>query len=386
MPGPLSTSWPAPFESVVAVAESVLQDDRDAREEADEADDAAPAMAQVDWGLAASLGRKLARPGPRVTQYTMAQAHAELADAAVRAEGPVREVTGLADGLAVPMAQVVDRSGWIGAAASSMPAMLGEQPGDADLPLGRRVAGKVGGVQAGGLLAFLSSAILGQYDPFSADPVSGEPGVLLLVAPNIIAVERQLRVSPSDFRLWVCLHEVTHRVQFSANPWLAGYMQENVGLLTGDAGESTAELVTRLTESLRSGRQREKGVLGLMQLVQTPEQYDALSRVMVLGTLLEGHADHVMDAVGPAHVPTVESIRAAFDARRTRPQNPIQRLIRALIGMDAKMAQYVRGKAFVDAVVDEVGMAAFNTVWTSPETMPTMDEIGEPTQWIKRVL
>ncbi|MEZ5212983.1 MAG: zinc-dependent metalloprotease [Gordonia sp. (in: high G+C Gram-positive bacteria)] len=336
--------------------------------------------ANIDWGLAASLGGRLARPGPRVTRYTMDQARAELAEAAVRAEAPVREVTGLADGLRVPAARVLDRAGWISAAASSMPAMLG------DHEPGRGLAGKVAGAQAGGLLAFLSSAILGQYDPFSPDPDTGEEGVLMLVAPNIIAVERQLRVSPSDFRLWVCLHEVTHRVQFSANPWLAGYMRDNVGVLTGDAGESMAEVAGRITETLRSGRPREKGVLGLMQLIQSPDQHDAFERVMVLGTLLEGHADHVMDAVGPAHVPTVAAIREAFDARRTRPQNPLQRLIRALIGMDAKLAQYIRGKAFVDAVVGEVGMAAFNTVWTSPDTMPTMAEIGEPQKWIARVL
>lgn len=336
--------------------------------------------ANIDWALAASLGRRIARPGPRVTRYTMDYARAELADAARRAEGPVREVTGLADGLPVPAARILDRSGWIDAAATSMPAMLGAQDQS------RGVMGKVAGAQAAGLLAFLSSAILGQYDPFSPDEQTGEPGVLMLVAPNIIAVERQLRVVPSDFRFWVCLHEVTHRVQFSANPWLPGYMQENVALLTDQAGESTTELVGRITESLRSGRQRETGIIGLMQLLQSPEQFDAFERVMVLGTLLEGHADHVMDAVGPAHVPTVATIRAAFDKRRTRPQNPLARIMRALIGMDAKMAQYIRGKAFVDAVVDQVGMAAFNTVWTSPETMPTMAEIGEPQKWIDRVL
>ncbi|MFT4088923.1 MAG: zinc-dependent metalloprotease [Gordonia sp. (in: high G+C Gram-positive bacteria)] len=351
--------------------------------EADAAEnDAVPGPASnIDWPLAATVGKKLSRPGPKVTKYTREQARAELADAAIRAEGPVREVTGLADGLRVPAARILDRAGWIDAASSSMPAMLGE-----DGSGGKGLTGKIAGAQAGGLLAFLSGAILGQYDPFSADPETGEPGMLMLVAPNIIAVERQLRVVPSDFRLWVCLHEVTHRVQFSANPWLAGYMQDNVALLTGEAGDSMTEMVTRITESLRSGKPREKGVIGVMQLLQSPEQFDAFERVMVLGTLLEGHADHVMDAVGPAQVPTVAAIRAAFDQRRTRPQNPIQRLIRALIGMDAKMAQYVRGKAFVDHVVDAVGMPAFNTVWTSPETMPRMSEIDDPQAWIDRVL
>ncbi|WP_454163719.1 zinc-dependent metalloprotease [Gordonia iterans] len=357
-------------------------DDRTERDDRSEHDEQTTPLAKIDWDLASSLGRRIARPGPRVTRYTMEQAHAELAEAAVRAEAPVREVTMLADGLRVPTARVLDRSGWIEAASSSMPAMLGESVDGG----GRGISGKLAGAQAAGLLAFLSSAILGQYDPFSPDPDNGEPGVLMLVAPNIIGVERQLRVVPSDFRYWVCLHEVTHRVQFSANPWLAGYMRDNVGLLTGESGESVAEMVGRISETLRSGRKREQGVLGLMQLIQTPEQADAFERVMVLGTLLEGHADHVMDAVGPAHVPTVEKIRAAFDARRSRPQNPVQRLIRALIGMDAKLAQYMRGKAFVDAVVDRVGMADFNTVWTSPETMPTMAEIGEPDRWIARVL
>ncbi|EGD54443.1 hypothetical protein SCNU_14214 [Gordonia neofelifaecis NRRL B-59395] len=353
-------------------------------------DEGASPIENIDWGLAATVGKRIARPGPRVTRYTADRARAELADAAVRAEAPVREVTGLADGLAVPTAQILDRSGWIDAAARSMPAMLSDEGLVAQQPEikphGTGVTGKIAGAQAGGLLAFLSSAILGQYDPFSLDPETGEPGVLMLVAPNIIAVERQLRVDPSDFRLWVCLHEVTHRVQFSANPWLTDYMRSNIGALTGDEDESVTDLVSRVTGALRSDKPREKGVIGLMQLLQSPEQYEAFERVLVLGTLLEGHADHVMDAVGPAQVPTVAAIRAAFDQRRSAPKNPLQRLIRALIGMDAKMAQYIRGKAFVDHVVDRVGMDLFNTVWTSAETMPRMTEIDEPDQWIERVL
>ncbi|UCZ92039.1 zinc-dependent metalloprotease [Gordonia sp. WA4-43] len=340
---------------------------------------------QIDWSLAASTAKRLARPGPKTTAYTYEAARAELADAATRAEAPVREVTGLADGLRVPTTRVLDRAGWIDAASRSMRSMLGSDESiDAGSPgLGARF----GGLQAGGLLAFLSTAILGQYDPFTPDPETGEPGVLMVVTPNIINVERQLNVIPSDFRLWVCLHEVTHRVQFSANPWLRDYMQDNVAVLTSDAGESTTEIVTRMTKALKgSDGPREKGVIGAMQLLQSPEQHAAFQRMMVLGTLLEGHADHVMDAVGPAHVPSVASIRAAFDKRRTAPQNPVQRLIRALIGMDAKLAQYIRGKAFVDAVVEAVGMERFNVVWTSPDTMPLPSEIDDPQAWIQRVL
>ncbi|WP_439029991.1 zinc-dependent metalloprotease [Gordonia terrae] len=340
---------------------------------------------QIDWSLAATTAKRLARPGPKTTTYTYEAARAELADAATRAEAPVREVTGLADGLRVPTTRVLDRAGWIDAASVSMRSMLGA---DDDIDAGSPgLAARFGGLQAGGLLAFLSTAILGQYDPFTPDPDTGEPGVLMVVTPNIINVERQLKVIPTDFRLWVCLHEVTHRVQFSANPWLRDYMQDNVAVLTSETGESTTEIVTRMTKALRgSGGTREKGVIGAMQLLQSPEQYAAFQRMMVLGTLLEGHADHVMDAVGPAHVPSVARIRTAFDKRRTAPQNPVQRIIRALIGMDAKLAQYIRGKAFVDEVVATVGMQRFNTVWSSPDTMPLPDEIDDPQAWIRRVL
>lgn len=339
--------------------------------------------ATIDWGLAATVGKKLSRPGPKMTAYTREAARVELADAAVRAEGPVREVTGLADGLAVPAAQVLDRVEWIDAAGQSMASMLS---GGAPTTESPGLSGRITGLQASGLLAFLSSAILGQYDPFTSAPDTSDPGVLMLVLPNIVGVERALKVVPSDFRLWVCLHEVTHRVQFSANPWLRQYMLDNIEVLTADVGESVSDVAARITGALKGGQPREKGIVGVMQLLQTPEQHDAFTRMLMLGTLLEGHADHVMDAVGPAQVPTVASIRQAFDRRRTGPRNPVQRIIRALIGMDAKLAQYIRGKAFVDEVVGTVGMARFNTIWTSRETMPLPEEIDEPAKWIARVL
>ncbi|MEH3156744.1 MAG: zinc-dependent metalloprotease [Gordonia paraffinivorans] len=338
--------------------------------------------ARIDWSLAAGVGRRLTRPGPRTTEYTLTAAREELSTLAARAEGPVRETTGLADGLPVPAASVLDRPEWIDAAARSMSAMLGG--GAASTSPG--IAGRVGGIQAGGLLALLSGAILGQYDPFSPDPATGADGVLMLVTPNIIAVERSLKVVPSDFRFWVCLHEVTHRVQFSATPWLRSYMLDNIATISTENDESGAELAARIVGVLRSDTPREKGVLGAMQLLQTPEQYEAFTRLMMLGTLLEGHADHVMDAVGPTHVPTVERIRSAFDQRRQRKQNPLQRVLRALIGMDAKLAQYIRGKAFVDEVVGTVGMTRFNAIWSEPDALPRPAEIDTPRLWVDRVL
>jgi coenzyme F420 biosynthesis associated uncharacterized protein len=123
-----------------------------------------------------------------------------------------------------------------------------------------------------------------------------------------------------------------------------------------------------------------------MKAIQSEPQRAALDRLLVLGTLLEGHADHVMDAVGPAVVPSVTTIRRRFDERRQRKQPPLQRLLRALLGIDAKLAQYTRGKAFVEHVVGRVGMDRFNTIWTSAETLPLPDEIDDPQRWIDRIL
>ncbi|CAJ1504795.1 zinc-dependent metalloprotease [[Mycobacterium] kokjensenii] len=338
----------------------------------------------VDWGFAASVGGWLARPAPPMTDYTRRQVIDELHTGARAAEPLVREVTGLGADGPVPEARVVDRRQWIAAAADSMRLMMGGTDRSAGF-----LTGRLTGAQTGAVLAFVSSGILGQYDPFCADD-DGTAGRLLLVYPNVVAVERQLRVTPADFRLWVCLHEVTHRVQFSVNPWLAAYMSDALAVLTGDTAPDLTEAVGRLADHLR-GRDTDKatgpaGILGLVRAVQPEEQRIALDRLLVLGTLLEGHADHVMDAVGPAAVPSVATIRSRFEERRQRSQPPLQRLMRALLGLDAKLSQYTRGKAFVDAVVDRVGMDRFNAVWSGPQTLPLPAEIEEPQAWIDRVL
>ena len=337
----------------------------------------------VDWAFAATVGTKLVRPALPATDYTLAQAIEQLAESSRKAELPVRDVTLLNEGAAVTEARVVDRAEWVRAATESMRIMTGGTDGESSGFL----TGRVTGAQTGAVLAFVSSGILGQYDPFAKNG-----GELLLVYPNVIAVERQLRVDPADFRLWVCLHEVTHRVQFKANPWLADHMSSALAVITDDGDQDVAAMVGRLSELVRSRRNgvaaepNSEGILGVMRAIQAEPQRKALDQLLVLGTLLEGHADHVMDAVGPAVVPSVTTIRRRFNERRQRKQPPLQRVIRALLGFDAKMNQYTRGKAFVDHVVGRVGMARFNTVWTSAETLPLPTEIDEPQRWIDRVL
>ena len=339
----------------------------------------------VDWKFAAAVGEKLARPGPAASDYTRTQVIEQLAESSRNAEVPVREVTGLIEDGAIPEARIVDRGQWIRAATQSMRVMTG----GSDSPKGV-ISGRITGAQTGAVLAFVSQGILGQYDPFGPDG-----GELLLVYPNVIGVERQLRVLPADFRLWVCLHEVTHRVQFRANPWLADHMSRSLAVLTEEAGDDVTQVVGRLAEFVRNRREdandaasepNSSGMVGLLRAVQAEPQRRALDQLLVLGTLLEGYADHVMDAVGPKVVPSVATIRRRFDERRQRKQPPLQRVMRAVLGFDAKLSQYTRGKAFVDHVVSRVGMTRFNTVWSSPETLPLPTEIDEPQRWIDRVL
>jgi coenzyme F420 biosynthesis associated uncharacterized protein len=354
----------------------------------------------VDWDFAATVGAKLVRPAPPVTDYTREQAIAQLAESSRRAEGPVRDVTGLNEGAAITDARIIDRAEWVRAATESMRVMTG---GERDGGSGGFITRRVTGAQTGAVLAFVSAGILGQYDPFSSprgqersDSGDGSGGgELLLVYPNVIAVERQLRVSPADFRLWVCLHEVTHRVQFRANPWLTEHMSQSLAIITDDSGQELTQVVGRLGEFVRQKRAaaegeavepNSEGMVGLLRAMQSEPQRKALDQLLVLGTLLEGHADHVMDAVGPKVVPSVATIRRRFDERRQRKQPPLQRVLRTLLGFDAKMSQYTRGKAFVDDVVGKVGMRAFNTIWTGPETLPLPTEVDEPQRWIDRVL
>lgn len=341
----------------------------------------------VDWTFAGTVGARLARPGPPATDYTRRQVVDALADAARAAEGPVRDVTGLSSDAPVPDASVVDREQWVRAASDSMRTMTGGA-----LTPANAITGRIAGAQTGAVLAFVASGILGQYDPFGAASTGPDGGGrLLLVYPNVIAVERQLRLDPRDFRMWVCLHEVTHRVQFTANPWLAPYMSEALGLLTAERGDDVGKVVGRLADFVRDRRNTSDdpaggGVLGILRAIQSDRQREALDQLLVLGTLLEGHADYVMDAVGPAVIPSVHQIRRRFDSRRQRKHPPLQRLLRALLGVDAKLSQYTRGRAFVDHVVDRVGMERFNVVWSGPDSLPKPEEIAKPEQWIDRVL
>jgi len=340
----------------------------------------------IDWAAAVRSGQRLAPTGPDVSPQQARAAVQDLQDFSARAELIVRDTTGLGHGLPVELASVVDRRHWIEATAKGMAALTA--------PLTDKLAGKAGqsarakaaaGAQLGIVLSFLSGRVLGQYDPLTpSGPEATGPGVLLLVAPNIIKVERELAADPTDFRMWVCLHESTHRLQFTAVPWLREYFTDLVAQFGAAADTAAGELISRMLSAVRRTGATDRG--SWIETIQSPEQRLIFDQLMALMTLLEGHADYVMDAVGPSVIPSVAAIRAGFSARRERGRGPIDRLLRSLLGMDMKLAQYVKGAAFVSSVVDKVGMESFNTIFTSPETLPTKQETTNPQGWIERVL
>ena len=354
----------------------------------------------VDWTVALSTASRLVKPGPDISREGAAEAVADLRRCAVRAEDYVRQVTGLTAASGTAPVLVVDRPRWIEAnidgfrqVLAPLNAKTAERTKNSN-PALVSIGARITGVEVGALLSYLAPKVLGQFDPFYpgvdrvADAETGElppGGRLLLVAPNIVAVERELELVPGDFRLWVCLHEETHRVQFTAVPWLRGYLNTQIGEVVATADVDGAALAAMLREAVKriSEAARGDGELSIVDLVQTPAQREIVDRITAVMSLLEGHADVVMDGVGPDVIGTIVEIRRRFNVRRQG--QGFDKIIRKLLGLDAKMRQYRDGAAFCKAVIAAVGMDGLNRVWTSPETLPTKAEIADPKIWLDRM-
>lgn len=342
----------------------------------------------IDWELALRTAAALTRPGPVVAADVAHDAVAALRQAAAVAGPHVERVSRLtAPPGAAPL--VIDRAGWAKANVKGFRRILApviedvvERRGKPLIGVGAGVGSRITGAELGLLLGFLSGRVLGQYDPLA------EPGRLLLVAPNIVHVERELDVPPEDFRLWVALHEETHRVQFTANPWLAGHVLGEIRSLIADLLVDPGQLAERAIAVLRGLPDVIRGTddagIGLLSAVQTPEQRRKLAGVTAVMSLLEGHADVVMDEAGPQVVPSVEEIRRKFTRRRAG-RGAVDQLLRRLLGLDAKMRQYADGARFVRAVTDKVGTDGFNAVWAEPAHLPLPAEIADPAAWVRRV-
>ncbi|WP_421083631.1 zinc-dependent metalloprotease [Rothia nasimurium] len=361
---------------------------------------------KLNFSLAHKIAGTLAPAGPRAEASAKRRAVEEMRYAATAAVDYVHAITGLAaaENLHDSELLIVDRATWVKANTQSFEMMLGPI---AEEVLGSRfsklsdtekMVTEVGGAaEIGAVLAFLSTRVLGQYDPFAALAGHGAPGGrLMIVAPNLLALEKELNLDPADFRLWVALHEQTHRVQFAAAPWLRDHLlnlMHELGRELGDTSENLSErIVTAATGAVASMKKKEAlgesvpaGQLPKAALLLSDRGRDLMDAVTGVMSLLEGHANVVMDAVDADIVPSVKTIRRRFESRGKN-QGFFPRFMGKLLGMDAKMAQYKNGQKFVQTIVDEVGMESFNRIWEDPANLPTVAEIHAPDRWIDRVL
>jgi coenzyme F420 biosynthesis associated uncharacterized protein len=236
------------------------------------------------------------------------------------------------------------------------------------------------------VLGYLAQRVLGQYELVLLDEAeTSSPPRLLFVLPNLGQAVRSFEAQEDEFMTWVALHEVTHAVQFAGVPWLhghlAGMIRELMAGMELRVNAAGAAKLPNLDDLKRVASAVRKG--DLVSLVARPEERDLMNRVQTTMAVVEGHAEHVMDACGHEVLPSLGELRAAMNRRRRSASAPA-RLLQRLLGLEMKLRQYEDGKRFCDAVAREAGPAGLAHVWSSPEALPTPDELHDPVLWLRR--
>jgi coenzyme F420 biosynthesis associated uncharacterized protein len=365
----------------------------------EEHEGAAPQL--IDWGLADRVGTWASRRSTNPPGYSHKAMQKEFAELTARAERLVAEATGLAPS-SLARAKVIDRPDWVSANLASFQRLLGptlakvaeHKPpsplANAAPGLARQLAGvsrSLTGTQLGLVLAWMSTRVLGQYDLLLTDGVDEEnQDVVYYVGPNVAGLEAKFGFDPGEFRLWLALHELTHRAQFMAVPWLRSYFLSLVQAGLEPLGSDPRRLldaVRRAAQEIRAGRSplRDVGVIGL---VATDDQLAALQRIQALMSLLEGHGDVTMDRAGTDAVPGAAHFSEVLKQRRESARGPA-RLLQQILGLEAKFRQYAEGEHFVRSVEQAGGRHLFDRVWQGPEWLPTLGEIRDPGTWVRRV-
>ena len=364
----------------------------------------------VDWKVAARVAAWAIARRPAQVDYDKAQLSRAFAEVTAEAEELVAASTGWR--APTPARSVVtDREGWARANVASFQRLLapalgkfekhreekrerrrsGSRPSwlvDLPEPIADKVAGasrSVSGAQLGAVLAWMSTRVLGQYDLLLTEEMSEDQDLLYYVGPNVVDLERRHGFPPREFRLWLALHEVTHRCQFTAVPWIRGYflslVDKAIEPFQADPGRF-AEMVRRTAEQLRSGKSPldEAGLLGI---VASEPQLAAIRSLQAMMSLLEGHGDVTMDRAGAAQVPGAQRFSQVLRERRESVKGPAK-VLQQVLGLEAKMRQYQQGEQFIYAVEARGGTELFDRVWRGPEWLPTLEEIREPQRWIER--
>jgi coenzyme F420 biosynthesis associated uncharacterized protein len=349
----------------------------------------------VDWHLAERVAVRAAGREPFAESYLAHSLQRDFEDATAEAEELVAQATGLRPQSGPARARVTDRAGWVHANVRSFQRILrpiteklGDRMGSSPAST---VTRKIGGVEVGVLLGWMSGRVLGQYDMLVVeDPEDATPedqDLVYYVGPNVLALEKRFAFPPSEFRLWLALHEVTHRAQFTGVPWLRGHylglVERTLGSVDPDPRRFLDALV-RVVDDLRSGRRPlEDG--GLVTLLATPEQRSVLDQIGGLMSLLEGHGDITMDRAGADRIPSAHRFAKVLRERRAT-ANPASKLLQRLIGLEAKINQYAQGERFIEEV-ERLGGGpdALDPAWRGASWLPTLAEIREPEEWLDRV-
>jgi coenzyme F420 biosynthesis associated uncharacterized protein len=344
----------------------------------------------VDWNLAERLALALAGSGPEWDG-----SEEELRSESERAARLVRRYTGLRPKGGLPEAELVDRAEWARVNLESfqhLSARVEEHLQDRISGSGngraaglqRTIVRTATGAEAGLAVGFLSQRVIGQYDVALIGPTRAPR--LLFVGPNLSSARARLEVDRDLFLRWIALHETTHAVHFASVPWL----REHIGGIAEELFEKAAvevkpsELIGKLVrlnprELLRSVKSGE-----LATLLLPEEQRRLIERLTATMTLVEGYAEHVMDAVGDRLDPGYTDLRRALDRDRER-RGLLDSIVSKVLGLEMKLAQYRRGKAFADEVVRTHGIRTLNRAWSGPEALPRPEELDSPADWVERV-
>jgi coenzyme F420 biosynthesis associated uncharacterized protein len=352
----------------------------------------------VAWDLAERVAIRVARKEPLADSYLYATLQPDFEELTAQAEQLVEAETGLRSLAGPARARVTDRAGWVKAniasfrrllrpVTSKLEAALEHQPsiGPVTIPVAS-VGRTLTGTQVGLLLGWMSTRVLGQYDQLLIEDEHPEDqDIVYYVGPNILALEKRFAFPPREFRLWLALHEVTHRMQFTGIPWMREYfltlIESTLAGVDPDP-KRLLEALKRSVEQVRAGRNPlDDG--GLLSMLAGPEQYQAIQKVGGLMSLLEGHGDVTMDRAGADRIPSAERFSRVLRLRRQ--QRGAMKLVTTLVGLDAKLRQYEQGERFIEAVEAEGGPGLLATAWNGPEFLPTMPEIRQPELWIARV-
>jgi coenzyme F420 biosynthesis associated uncharacterized protein len=334
----------------------------------------------VDWRLAGRVAEAVAgADGAGAPLGGGADLQAMSARALERVTGYAR----LTPAEPPPPAEPVGRAEWCKANLATMRGTLDpvlERLGTGPL---QSAGGMLIGVEAGGIVGFMGRSVLGQYEIALLDPE--RPPRLLLVAPNLREAARTFEADEAELLEWVVFHEITHAVQFSSVPWLrehvAALLRELLASVKVEVDPTAllrlpkAQDLRALWDAVREG--------GLVHAVAGSERKALIDRLQAVMALIEGHAEHVMDAAGAAVLPSLPKLREALERRR-REKPPLVKLLERLLGLDLKMRQYVVGKRFCDAVVRDWGVEGLNRAWSAPELMPTPAELDDPASWVRR--